>query len=134
MIFLLLDFICSYFLMCPTYFILLNIILIEKKDVSKLIVIALILDVLILNKYFFNTIILFLIYFIYKKFKIVNNNLKSYIISLSIIYCIYILVVGLLNHYSFTFLGKFILNNYLVNMIFYILCYKLVEKRIKLSR
>ena len=61
MIYLVLDIILSYFSKIPTFFFLINILLIKKQELSKLIIIGLIIDILILNTYFLNTIILIFI-------------------------------------------------------------------------
>ena len=134
MIYLLLDFIISYFSKYPTYFILLNLIMIPKEKLIKLIIITLVLDLLILNSYFLNTIILMIIFLGYKKLHIIKVNLKNYIISLSLIFVLYLLAIGLLKHYSLNYLGIFIINNYIVNIILYLLCYKIIKKNIKLAR
>jgi len=70
MIFLILDLIISYFTTIPTYFVLINLILIPKNKLSKLVIITLVLDLLILNTYFLNTIIISLLFLIIKKLKI----------------------------------------------------------------
>jgi len=133
MIYLLLDLTMSYFSKIPTYFILLNVVLINKKDFPKLIIIFLILDLLILNTYFINTIIISIIFFIYKKLKITKINFKNYLISLIIIYVTYIIFLGLINGYT-SYILKFILTNISYNLIFYVLSYKIVKNHIKLSR
>ena len=117
MIFLIIDFLLSYFSLSPTYFILLNFVLTPKNQIFKLILLFLILDLLILNTYFLNTIILTIIFFLYKKLPI-----------------LYLFFIGLLNKFSFLYLIIFILRNYFLNLLFYLLSYKLLKKRIKLAR
>lgn len=134
MIFLLLDIILSYFTLKPTYFFLLNLVIISTNKYFKLLIITLVLDLLILNTYFINTIIIFIIFFLYKKLSIIKPNFLNYILSLTIIYFIYIILIGLVNHYDIVYLVSYGFNNYFRNFIFYIICYKLVFKRIKLSR
>ena len=134
MIFLIIDFLLSYFSLSPTYFILLNFVLTPKNQIFKLIILFLILDLLILNTYFLNTIILTIIFFLYKKLPIYHNNLKNYMLSLSFILILYLFFIGLLNKFSFLYLIIFILRNYFLNLLFYLLSYKLLKKRIKLAR
>lgn len=132
MIYLILDFILSYFSHIPTFFFLIN--LIKKQDLSKLIIITLTLDLLILNTYFLNTIILSLIFLIYKKLKITKTSLKNYLLSLTLIYISYLLIIGLIKSYSIFYVLKFILKSIIYQIIFYLLMYKITSKNIKLSR
>lgn len=134
MIYLLLDFILSYFTKIPTFFFLINLVLIKKQDFPKLIIITLIIDLFITNTYFLNTIIISIIFFIYKKSKITKLNLKNYLLSLSFIYITYIIILGLINNYSIIYIISFILKNILYQFIFYVLMYKIAEKHIELSR
>ncbi len=134
MIYLVLDFILSYFSKIPTFFFLINIVLIKKQELSKLIIIGLIIDILILNTYFLNTIILISIFLIYKKLKITKINIKNYILSLLLIYILYVSIIGLINKYSMIYILSFIINNIFYELIFYFLVYKIEEKNIKLSR
>ena len=57
MLFLLLDILLSYTSLTPTFFILINIVLYTKKDIFSFLLIPLILDLLIVNTYFLNTIL-----------------------------------------------------------------------------
>lgn len=117
----------------PTYFILLNIVLISKRDFPKLIIIALILDLIVLNTYFINTLVLTIVFTIYKNLKITTINFKNYLISLSIIYFIYLLFLGVINGYN-NYLLLFTAKNFIYNLIFYVLSYKMIKSHIKLSR
>jgi len=134
MILLGIDILLSYFSLKPTYFFLLNIVLIPKNNYPKLLIITLILDILILNTFPINTLIIFLIFLIYKKLSIIKLNFLNYIISLFIIYNLYILFLGFINHYSILYLITYSLKNILTTFIFYIICYNLIFKSIKLSR
>ncbi len=134
MMFLLLDFIMSFFSFTPTYFVLINMVLVSKKDIVLIIFLGLILDLIVFSIYFLNTLILIIIFIIYKSLKIRKLNLFNYWLSLSSIYFIYIFILGLINHYSLLYIVNFSFKNYGINMIFYLLCYKLVEKHIKLAR
>ncbi len=134
MIYLLIDFILSYFTKIPTFFFLLNIILIKKESYPKLLILTLVLDLLILNTYFLNTIIISCIFFLYKELKITKKNFKNYLISLILIYFSYCFIIGLLNNYSLYYIIKFIINNLLYQFIFYFVVYKIEESNIELSR
>lgn len=134
MIYLLLDIVLSYFSKIPTFFFLLNLVLIKKKDFNKLIIITLVLDLLILNTYFLNTILLTTIFFFYKKIKITKMTLTNYIVSLIFIYITYNLSIGLINGYNIFTIIKFIITNIIYSLIFYLLSYKILKKNIKLSR
>lgn len=134
MIFFLLDFVMSYVSFCPTYFILLNMVMLAKEDVAKIILLGLILDLLIFNTYFLNTLILVIIFLIYKNLKIIKINIFNYLLSLSLVYFMYVIILGLANHYSLIYIFNFGLKNYGFNLIFYALCYKIIQKHIKLSR
>lgn len=134
MIYLLLDFILSYFTKIPTFFFLTNLVLIKKQDFPKLIIITLIIDLFITNTYFLNTIIISIIFLIYKNTKITKLNLKNYLLSLSFIYLTYIIILGLINNYNIIYIINFILKNILYQFIFYLLMYKIEEKHIELSR
>lgn len=134
MIYLLLDFILSYFTKVPTFFFLINLVLFKKQDFSKLIIITLVIDMLILNTYFLNTIIISCIFLVYKGLKITKLNLKNYLFSLLFIYAFYLAILGLLNGYSIIYILKFMLNNMIYQFIFYVLMYKIDKKNIQLSR
>ena len=133
MIFLLFDLILS-FGGINSYLILLNLLVIPKKETGKLILILLCLDLLVVNSYFINTIFLTFIFLLFKKFKIVNLNFKNYLIILSLIFFIYVGIIGFKNNYASFNLLRFIGKNYLINLPLYILSYKIILKNIKLAR
>lgn len=134
MIFLLLDFILSFFSVHSLYLIILNIILIPKDKYPKFLIITLVLDLLILNTYFLNTIIFFFIFYFYKRLKITKVTFRNYFISLNILYFLYILLIGLVTSHSLYFIGDYLLKSYIPSFIFYLLCYKILQNHIKLSR
>lgn len=134
MIFLLIDFLMTYVCSVPTYFFLLNILLIPKDKWSNLIIITLIIDLIFLNTYFLNTIVILLLFILYKHFSIFKPNLFNYILSISLVYFLYINIIGLINHYSLNYIFLFITTNFMPNLIFYLLCYKIIKSHIKLSR
>ncbi len=134
MIFLILDFLLSYFCKTPTFFFLLNFLLIKKNNYPKFLIILLVLDLLILNTYFLNTIICSLLFLLYKKLKITKINIKNYLLSLILIYLTFVPITGLINGYSINYIFPFLLKNWIINFIFYLICYKLEFKNIQLSR
>lgn len=134
MIYLVLDFLLSYVCNIPTFFFLINLVLIKKENYSKLLIITLVLDLLLLNTYFLNTIILSLIFLLYKKLNIVKKSWLSYLFSLFLIYTLYVFIIGIINGYSLTFISIFLLKNSIYNFIFYLLCYKIEHNHIELSR
>lgn len=134
MIFLLIDFFLSFFSSTPTYFLLISILLYPKNKIFLFLLIPLTLDLIILNTYFLNTIIFTIMFLIIKHLKVTKINLINYLILLTFLYLFYLLSIGLINNYSLNYLFKFILNNYIYNLIFYLLCYKILKPYIKLSR
>lgn len=134
MLFLLLDILLSYTSLAPTFFILINILLYTKKDIFSFLLIPLILDLLIVNTYFLNTILFTALFLLIKHLKITKLKFSHYLLLITIIYIIYILTLGLISSYSIFYLLKFIMKNYFINLIFYALSYKLIKPYIKLSR
>ncbi len=134
MIFLGLDFIMSFFSFSPTYFVLLNMVLTPKKNWGAIIILGLILDLIVFQSFFLNTLILIIVFIIYKISHITKLNLFNYLLSLTIIYFMYVGILGLIKHYSIIYIINFSFKNYGINVLFYLLCYKLVEKDILLAR
>lgn len=134
MIFLFLDVILSYFCATPTFLFLMNILWIDKKRWSYFILINLVLDLLICNTYFLNTIILFLLFIFYKRLKITKVNIKTYLLSITLLYLLYVLMLGVLHGYYIESLLIFLVKNYFVNLLFYLICYKIGKNYIKLCR
>ncbi len=130
MILLLIDFLLSLICSIPTYFILLNIIIIPKNKIFNLVIIGLVLDLLILNTYFINTIILVFLFLIYKRLKISNLSYRNYFISFTSIYFAFIFIISITNH-ELLYMPIFILKNYPINFIIYTLFYKIINKKIK---
>jgi len=125
MIFLLCDIFFSITTKIPTFFFLINVLRCKKDKIGYLIVISLLIDLFVLNTYFLNTIIILGIYFLINKIKLNKRTFYSFIILISLIYFGYILSIGLINRYSIYYILKFGINNYLYNLVFYVLCYKL---------
>lgn len=134
MICLILDILMSYFSLFPTNFFLLNVLLIPKNKYPKLLFLTLLVDIIIYNKYFYFTLVMFLIFVLYKKMFITNVNLISYILSLTFIYVLYIILFGIINGYSLAYLCQYIFLNYGFSLVFYLISYKIIYKHIKLSR
>lgn len=134
MIFLLLDVLLSYVCQVPTFFILINIMLYSKKNIFQFILIPLVLDLLIVNTYFLNTALFIILFLLIKNLKIIQPKFSHYLFLITIIYLFYVLALGLIHGYSIIYLFNFMIENYIINLIFYALCYKLVKPYIKLSR
>ena len=134
MILLILDVLLSFFSIYPIFLFLLNILLIPKNNLAKFIIHSLILDILLLETSFLSTFILTLIFIIYKKLPLTKLNIINYLLSISLIFFIFNIILGLINNYSFIYLITLILKYYLINLPIYILCYKILYKRIKLAR
>ena len=134
MIFLLLDVFLSYFSDIPTFFVLLSVLLYSKKQFFFFLLIPLVLDLLIVNTYFINTILFTVLFFLVKSLKITKNNFWHYLFLITLIYILYVTLLGIICGYSLFYSIQFILMNYLVNFIFYALSYKIVRPYIKLSR
>lgn len=134
MIFLFLDFLLSYFSEVSTFFVLLNFLLYTKDKLFSFIFIPLIMDLFLMNTYFFNTILFVLIFVFVKHLKITKTSFFRYLFLISLVYFLYVFSLGLINGYSLFYLGKFVFINYFVNLIFYLLSYKILKPYIKLSR
>ncbi len=134
MIFLLLDVLISYFALKPTFFVLLNFLVYPRSQYFSFILIPLVMDLLILNTFFLNTLIFTILFFLSKHFVVVSKSIGYYILHITIIYILYICLIGLIKGYTLIYLFKFILTNYIYNLIFYLLCYKILKPFIKLAR
>lgn len=115
-----------------TYFFLISILLFNKKEFNKIILIGLIIDLIITNKPFLNTIILFIIFIINKKYlKLYKHKLKDYVLlnifNFTIYYASLSIITGSFNYNVF-------LTDIIINYIFYALSYNLFKKHIKLAR
>jgi len=115
-----------------TYFFLISILLFNKKEFNKIIIIGLIIDLIITNKPFLNTIILSIIFIINKKYlKLYKRKLKDYVLlnifNFMIYYASLSIITGCFNIYTF-------LINIIINYTFYVLSYNSLKKYIKLAR
>jgi len=128
---LLLDLLVYNFTSYNSYFILLSLLLISDKEYFKIILIGLFLDLIFVNTYFINTLILLILFFINKKIlKISKNDMKHYFFISNFNFILYNFFLSLIYGYNImTFTTTF-----LINILFCLLSYKNVKKHIKLSR
>lgn len=134
MIFLLFDVILSFFSNIPTFFVLFTIVLFPKNKFFSFLLIPLALDLLVVNTYFLNTILFTILFFLVKAFKIAKTNFPHFLLLITFIYVFYVFSLGLIEGYHFPYLVQFMFTNYFVNLIFYVLSYKILKPYIKLSR
>ena len=134
MIFLFLDIFLSYFSDIPTFFVLLSILCYSKNKIFSFLLIPLFIDLFLTNTYFLNTILFVFLFLLVKHLKITKRNLGNFLLLISLVYFLYVFSLGLIRGNSFLYLLKFVLSNYFINLIFYLLCYKLCYSYIKLSR
>lgn len=134
MIFLFLDVLLSFFSNIPTFFVLISILCYPKNKFFLFLLIPLVLDLLITHTYFLNTFLFVLIFFIVKHLKITKRNLENFLLLISLVYFLYVFSLGFIKGFSFFYLLRFSFSNYFINLIFYLLCYKLYYPYIKLSR
>ena len=134
MIFLGLDFLLSFFSDIPTFFVLFSILLYPKNKIFTFLLIPLTIDLLITNTYFLNTILFGLLFLMVKYLKITKTSFKNFWVLITLVYLLYVFSLGLSRGYTLLYLFRFILTNYFINLIFYVLCYKIFFPYIKLSR
>ena len=113
MLFLLLDVLLSYTCQVPTFFVLINILLYSKKNIFLFILIPLVLDLLIVNTYFLNTMLFIALFILIKHLNITQTKFNHYILLITIIYILYVLALGLINGYSMIYLFPFMIKNYI---------------------
>ena len=134
MIFLLMDFLLSFFNSSPTFLVLMSFLVYPKKNFFAFLFIPLTLDLLILNTYFLNTILFTIIFFLIKHLPITKISFFTYFFLISLIYFLYVFSLGIIQGYHFSYLIFFSLSNYILNLVIYIICYKILLPYIKLSR
>ena len=134
MIFLGLDFLLSFFSDIPTFFVLFSILFYPKNKIFTFLLIPLTIDLLITNTYFLNTILFGLLFLMVKYLKITKTSFKNFWVLITLVYLLYVFSLGLIRGYTLLYLFRFILTNYFINLIFYVLCYKIFFPYIKLSR
>ena len=106
-----------------TFLVLLN--LLNKENKYKLIIIALILDLIIFNTYFKNIIVILVLILINKYLLNYKNTIVNYL-SINILnYTLFIIITNLINfNFSFTNISSIIIDNFLINIIIWLICYK----------
>jgi len=115
-----------------SFFFLVAINLYDQNDYIKILTLGLTLDLILLNQPFINTISLFLIFIINKRFiKIQTKNLNDYVYINLFNFLIYNSILIIINQNLDIY--KFMIS-LIVNFLFYLLSYNLVQKNIKLSR
>ena len=134
MIFLGLDFLLSFFSDIPTFFVLFSILLYHKNKIFTFLLIPLTIDLLITNTYFFFFLLFGLLFLMVKYLKITKTSFKNFWVLITLVYLLYVFSLGLIRGYTLLYLFRFILTNYFINLIFYVLCYKIFFPYIKLSR
>ena len=134
MIFLLMDFLLSFFNSSPTFLVLMSFLVYPKKNFFAFLFIPLTLDLLILNTYFLNTILFTIIFFLIKHLPITKISFFNYLFIITLIYFLYVFSLGIIQGYHFFYLFSFSLSNYILNLVIYIICYKILLPYIKLSR
>ena len=134
MIFLLLAFLMSFFSFTPTFFVLLSFLVYAKKDFFSFLFIPLIIDLFLTHTYFLNTILFVAFFFLFKHLKITKTNFRNYLLSITLLYFLYIFSLGIIQGYHFFYLVKFAISNYGFQLVFYALSYKILLPYIKLSR
>ena len=131
-ILLVLDILIYNFTSYNSFFFLISLNFFTNKDYLKVILLGLTIDLILLNTPFINTIILFLLFLINKKFiKLHNRSLIDYLyinlLNLGIYNLILIIINQNLNLMNF-------LISLIINILFYLLSYNLVKRYIKLAR
>jgi len=106
-----------------TYLVLLN--LLNKENKYKLIIIALILDLIIFNTYFKNIIIILILILINKYLLNYKKTIVNYLNINILNYILFIILTNFINfNFSFTNISSIIIDNFLINIILWLICYK----------
>lgn len=122
-ILIIIDYIINNFSNYSSYFF---IIYLYNKKYKYYLLSGLILDLIIFNTFLINIIILSLIYFINIVFNDLNKkNIYNYIFINVFNYIIYILLINIFYQNSFSNILVIIGSNLLINLIFYILSFRL---------
>ncbi len=100
-----------------------------KKSYKYYFLTALILDFIVFNTYYYNLIILTIMYFLNKIFTFLNlDNIFSYLFFFLFNYNAYIILSNLMALTSMRSLFVSLGSNLLINMFFYLLCYNALTK------
>ena len=131
-LFLLLDVLIYNFTPYNSFFFLIALNFYENDSYLKVISLGLVLDFIILDTPFINTVILFILFVINKRLiKINKRTLKNYLFINIFNYIIYTSILIIINQNFDT--NKFI-TSIIINTIFCTLSYNLCKKNIKLTR
>ncbi len=101
-----------------------------QKSYKYYLLTALILDFIVFNTYYYNLIILTIMYFLNKIFTFLNlDNILSYLFFFLFNYNAYIILSNLMALTSIRSLFVSLGSNLLINMFFYLLCYNILSKK-----
>lgn len=104
------------------------IVYLYNKPYKFYLLTALILDFIIFNTLFYNTIILTIMYFFNKIFKDLNkNNFYNFIFISIFNYIIFIILTSLINFQSISAILTNIGMHLIINLLFYILSFRVVK-------
>lgn len=132
LLFLILDILVYNFTEYNTFFFLISLNFYKGHDYTKVIILGLFIDLIILSTPLTNTIILLFLFLINKRvLELKNRSLTNFLCLNAFNLVIYNLILILINQNLNIF--KFIIS-LIINFIFYILSYNLCKKRIKLAR
>ena len=121
----LLDVLISNYTKYTSYFF---VIYLYNKPYKYYLLCGLLLDLVIFNSYLFNTIILSLMFLINKIFEGLNkNNIYNYAFINIFNYLLYIILTNLSLLNSINNILILIGNNLIINILFYILCYRVYK-------
>lgn len=123
-----LDVLINNFTKYTSYFF---IVYLYNKPYKYYVLVGLILDFIIFNTYFYNLIILTIIYLLDKLLKDLNqNNFYNFVFITIYNYLLFIILSNLIvfNNLEYIFLS--IGSNLIINIIFYVLSYRIYLKRI----
>lgn len=128
----LLDILVYNYTSYKSFFFLISLNLIKPNDYLKVILIGFFLDFILLNQSFINTICLLLLFVLNKKiFPLKSKSFWNYLLSNLLNYLTFILILSIYNK-SFN-LYSFIIS-LIINVIFIIISYNYLKRRIKLVR
>ena len=101
-----------------------------QKSYKYYLLTALILDFIVFNTYYYNLILLTIMYFLNKIFTFLNlDNILSYLFFFLFNYNAYIILSNLMALTSIRSLFVSLGSNLLINMFFYLLCYNILSKK-----
>ena len=119
-----------------SFLFLLSLCFLNKKDYLTVIALGIFIDLVITNTLFINTIILSVLFYINKYlFKIKRKKVIPFLLINLFNYGIYSLTTYLIyNHFNLKFISINLINNLIINLIFWLFSYNLMKKSIKINR